>query len=127
MTAKALVFDDNGRLLLVINGNGGHELPGGGMEHGESFMDCLHREVEEELHAQIARVGEICCVYTQRSAHGNVPVVRIAAVTELVNHDFRPDDTIVDYLFVTKDEFLTLDMSCEGNIQDFTDTIWKEN
>lgn len=127
MTAKALVFDDANRLLLVINDDGGHELPGGGMEHGESFLDCLHREAEEELHAQIARVGEIRCVYTQRSMHSNVPVVRIAAVVELVNHDFKPDDTIVDYRFVTKKEFLALDMRSEGNVQDFADTIWEEN
>ena len=47
--ARAVIFDDHGRVLLIRRGDN-HQwaLPAGGMEPGESVTDCMTREVWEE-------------------------------------------------------------------------------
>ena len=47
--ARAVVFDDSGRILLIRRGdNKLWALPAGGMEPGESVTECMEREVWEE-------------------------------------------------------------------------------
>ena len=47
--ARAVVFDDQGRILLIRRGdNKQWALPAGGMEPGESVTECMAREVWEE-------------------------------------------------------------------------------
>ena len=47
--ARAVLFDDQGRILLIRRGDN-HQwaLPAGGMEPGESVTECMAREVWEE-------------------------------------------------------------------------------
>ena len=47
--ARAVLFDDTGRILLIRRGdNHMWALPAGGMEPGESVTECMEREVWEE-------------------------------------------------------------------------------
>ena len=47
--ARAVIFDDRGRILLIRRGdNHMWALPAGGMEPGESVTGCMAREVWEE-------------------------------------------------------------------------------
>jgi len=47
--ARAVVRDSEGRILFVRRrDNGQWGMPGGSQELGESILDCLKREVEEE-------------------------------------------------------------------------------
>lgn len=47
--ARAVLFDDQGRILLIRRGdNKQWALPAGGMEPGESVTECMAREVWEE-------------------------------------------------------------------------------
>jgi len=54
VSIKARVTDDQGRILVVRENENYFELPGGGMDHGETVHSCLKREMNEEL----AYVGE---------------------------------------------------------------------
>lgn len=49
VSIKALVFDEHQHLLLVQEDSGVWDLPGGRMEHGESFHAALLRECQEEM------------------------------------------------------------------------------
>lgn len=49
VSIKALIFDRHQHLLLVQEDSGIWDLPGGRMEHGESFHEALLRECEEEM------------------------------------------------------------------------------
>lgn len=46
---KGLVFDEEGKLMLLKEPAGTWDLPGGRMEHGENFEQALQRECQEEL------------------------------------------------------------------------------
>lgn len=52
---RALAFTDAGEMLLV-EGDTGFQLPGGGVEAGESPTEALHRELWEEAAATIGSV-----------------------------------------------------------------------
>jgi 8-oxo-dGTP diphosphatase len=60
-----LIFDDNGRVLLVQRTNppqaGLWHIPGGRLEPGESLADCCRREIQEET-GLLARPGPIVAV-----------------------------------------------------------------
>jgi 8-oxo-dGTP diphosphatase len=56
VSVKALIFDADGRLLVVQEPDGFWELPGGGWEHGETLRGCLTRELAEELGAELESV-----------------------------------------------------------------------
>ncbi|BCB81116.1 hypothetical protein GCM10022251_67140 [Phytohabitans flavus] len=55
--ARATVFDDQGRLLLIRRRDNGYwDIPAGAMELGESIADCAVREVYEETGIRAAEV-----------------------------------------------------------------------
>lgn len=58
LTARAVVFDMNGRIaLLHVTHEGYHKLPGGGVEAGEDITESLRRECREEIGCEIL-IGE---------------------------------------------------------------------
>lgn len=60
----ALIFNDEGKLLLTLRGEkaknerGKWEIPGGAVDFGETFAQAIAREVKEELDIEI-NVGEM--------------------------------------------------------------------
>ncbi|HSA48571.1 MAG TPA: NUDIX hydrolase [Yinghuangia sp.] len=48
VSVKGVVFDDRDRVLLLRNPRREFELPGGRPEPGESYQQCVVREIEEE-------------------------------------------------------------------------------
>ena len=50
VTLKAVIFDDEGCILVVKeNGRDWWDTPGGGLEHGETIEQALTRELHEEV------------------------------------------------------------------------------
>ena len=63
VSAKALVKDAYGKLLFVEENEGnGFELPGGGIENGETAWHALERELAEELNAKLLSMSD-CPTY----------------------------------------------------------------
>lgn len=55
----------NNEILVLFEKYAGEDLvklPGGGLEYGEGTMECLHRELKEELNLRVKNVGHF---YTQ--------------------------------------------------------------
>ena len=50
VSVKALILDESReKFAIVLEDNGMWELPGGGLDWGESPQDCLKREIREEM------------------------------------------------------------------------------
>ncbi len=49
VSVKGFIYDDNGNVLVVEEKGDKWSLPGGGMDHGETPLDALKRELVEEL------------------------------------------------------------------------------
>lgn len=48
ISVKAVIKNASGQVLLVREKDGSWELPGGGLEHGETIKEALRREIAEE-------------------------------------------------------------------------------
>ena len=59
--AYGICFTDDGSIVLVENAPGMWQLPGGGIEAGESFEQALAREVIEEACARVLESEYIGC------------------------------------------------------------------
>jgi 8-oxo-dGTP diphosphatase len=71
--AAALIFNDDGQVLLVREGYGRqrYNLPGGVVEAGESPRDAVIREAREELMVDVV-VEELAAVYYWRGNHSGL-------------------------------------------------------
>jgi 8-oxo-dGTP diphosphatase len=127
VSIKALVFNDQNRLLVFQDNNGKYEMPGGGLEHGESLEEGLTRELYEEMRIEPDTIGDIKFVYSSQNDSG-VFKLRIAVDVTLKNHKFEPsDDDLVAARFVQRDEFLALPFQgSEKAVQDYVEQIWPD-
>ncbi|HEX7964014.1 MAG TPA: NUDIX hydrolase, partial [Candidatus Saccharimonadales bacterium] len=124
VSVKALVFDDQQR-LLVLNGEGGWEIPGGGMEHDEDYAACMQRELQEEIGVAVTAVGDEEFTY-RCSTQAGQPKIAIAATAKLASYDFKLEKGITEARFVTLEEFMQLTFQkSEDGVQSYVNRIWK--
>jgi 8-oxo-dGTP pyrophosphatase MutT (NUDIX family) len=124
VATRAVILDEQQRILVAQNHYGEYELPGGGWDYDEPFDVCLAREITEELGVEMADCGhEILCVYRGRNDYGMT--LRIAVRATLKSYDFKPAD-MASVQFVTKEEFLKLDFkpTADDGLQAYADVIW---
>ncbi len=58
VSAKAFIFNQYGAVLLVKEDDDDWDLPGGGVDHGETPQQAMQRELWEELGIAVDVVGE---------------------------------------------------------------------
>lgn len=95
LVTAAIIYQD-GKVLLTRRGPGEKlagfwEFPGGKIEHGETYQECLTREIKEELNLQI-EVGEVLTTSTYKYEHGEIHLIALEASIlsgkiELTVHD----------------------------------------
>lgn len=101
--AKALITDHD-RVLLIKERHGDGStfwtLPGGGVERGESFQECLRREIEEEIRCR-ATVGETVGRYVYH--HTSRPTTTVYVIFDAtLRSEPEPNRTerILDYAWL---------------------------
>ena len=125
VATRAIVLDEQQRLLVMRNHDGDYELPGGGWEYGETFEDCLRREIAEELGVELLDAEPtVLCTYRGEGRYSGM-ALRIAVRARLKSYDFRPVD-MAEALWVTREEFLDLNLApaAEDGLRQYADLIW---
>ena len=77
--ARAIIIDDQDRILLVKHTyTGGWHLPGGGVNHGESPIQAVIREIREETGLEVTQAPQLLGIYTSK-IHGvsDYPVIYV--------------------------------------------------
>ena len=124
VSLKAIILDDQKRLLLGQADNGHWEVPGGGWEYPETLEQGLRRELSEELDGQVNQIGDFQFLYKGMNPKGYM-VVYLAFTVTLKNLTFKLVDELSDTRFVTKDELLELEFDAdEALIKEHVDSIW---
>ena len=62
VSVKAVLLNRDGKVVLLLNEREEWELPGGQIQAGESSVECLVREIREELDVNI-QVGQLIDTY----------------------------------------------------------------
>lgn len=105
---RALVLDPEGRILLVRHSYlRGWHLPGGGVESGETAVDAIVREVEEEGGVRTVGAPRIVGLYSNHAnfANDNIAIYLIdrwtavdrkASANEIAEHGFFARDALPD-------------------------------
>ncbi len=66
-TVRGVVFDENKNVaLLPVTAQHYHALPGGGIEEGESWIEALRRECQEEIGVDVSVIQELGLVLEYR-------------------------------------------------------------
>lgn len=124
LALKALVVDDDGRILVAENVEHTYELPGGGWEYDETFEAALQRELQEEIGVAAASIGPIAFLFRGKSTQG-WQVARAAVRVKLASIRLTPGDDIIAARFVTREEFLGLSFDpADAEIVNYADQIW---
>lgn len=127
VSAKAIVFDADDRLLVFRDESGAWEIPGGGWDHNESYEECLRRELSEEVGVGITYIYSDIFCYRGTTIKG-FPKICIAARVTMDDKPLRPgSDDLVVARYVTKKEFLDLPFHPgEEPIKQYIGLLWPD-
>lgn len=120
VVAKGLVRDDAGQLLLLRERGDLWDLPGGGLEHGETIAACLEREFAEELNVGVVIDLASVKVYPTWNTKFDDPVLIVAYEVQLAGEPMRTVD-VEEFGYFTLDEVkkVELDSTLRPLIEDF--------
>ncbi len=127
VSVKALVFDDQRRVLVFKDHAGEWEVPGGGLDHGENYEEGIRRELREEVGAEAAQIGAELFSYPCTTQSGR-PKICIVLPVWLSAQELTTSDEVAEARFVTREEFVQLPFqNGEGEITDYADKIWPDS
>ena len=122
---KAMVFDDQHRLLVVQAEDKKWELPGGGLEHGEKERECVDREIQEELGVRVLSMSDVRWIFRGFNPDRQTHCLRLMVDAELESFDFTFGDGMVDARFVDPEAFMALDfVPDDASVVQHIDKIW---
>ena len=104
VSVKALILDDQRRFLLVKDIAGKWELPGGGLEHGESIEQGLRREVKEEMGLELSYITDTPdYFFTVFDRHTNEWICNAVYKTRVKDFNVTLTDECLEYRFFDKE------------------------
>lgn len=115
---KAVIVNDKGELLLVKEtGRDWWDIPGGGLDHGESIKEGLSRELFEEVGYQGDFEFEpLELSEPQILKNRNLVQVRMTFLVMPANLNFKPGDDGDEVAFMNVDTFKDSELRTEQEI-----------
>jgi 8-oxo-dGTP diphosphatase len=127
VSTKAIIKDEDGKILLLQEANGQWDLPGGGLEQGEKPEDAVAREVAEETGYAVSSVSEQPVAFWTVTRPGSSTTKWFAFVAYDVSAagDFNPtedtNDAAVAWKFVSPED--AIDMTLHPNARRYFETL----
>jgi len=122
ISLKAVIINDDGQVLIVKeSGRDWWDIPGGGLDHGESIKDTLTRELREE----VGFVGNfdykvILAEDPRLMLNFNLYQTRITFAVKPDNFNFEPGDDGDEIRFINPDDFKDSDLANEQKIYEYS-------
>lgn len=109
VSVKALLLDDaRKKFAIILEDNGWWELPGGGLDWGESPEACLRREIREEMGLTVTEVGALPCYYLLGRNMKGVWTLNLIFETKVRDLSFTPSAECQELRFVSPEEVESL-------------------
>ncbi|MCA9363175.1 NUDIX hydrolase [Candidatus Kaiserbacteria bacterium] len=104
VSVKALVLNETkDKFLVCQEDNGRWELPGGGLDFGQSVADEMKREIKEEMGLEVKRMADNPCYFiTAKMTRSEGWCVNVLFEVELVSLDFTPSNECQAIRFINK-------------------------
>jgi 8-oxo-dGTP diphosphatase len=113
---QGIVVDTDGRILLIRENNNYWDILGGGLDHGEDPIECLKREVQEEMGLTVTSASQApkYFITAQRPDNG-VYIANIIYQIELADLNFTPSEECEELRFCSLADMA--DMQLQPNVQ----------
>lgn len=121
LSAKSLIVNDEGNIFVVKeSGRGWWDLPGGGMEHGETIKGCIARELYEEVSLTGSFTYETLLVEDARMLRrANLWQVRLTFVVKPEEMVFAPGEDGDEVAFLKPEYFKQSDTITDQKIYEY--------
>ena len=119
VSIKGLISDEQNRFLLMQEANGFWDLPGGGMDHGESPAVCLRREIKEEMGLEIVSMDKAPSFFFASTNPKGQPIVNAVYKISLTNLNFAASEECMAIRFFSVPDIKKLHQQMYPNILDF--------
>src|SRR3989344_7738589 len=90
------------------------QFPGGELEFGETFLECLHREVREELNLKIRNPVPIPYIYEARRHDWHGILISFLCSMAEDNPNIKLDAEASEYAWMSKKEIMNLKNTLSG-------------
>lgn len=112
ISAKALIYNAEWKVLLCREESGLWDFPGGWLDHGEYVETCIKRELYEEMGLKVMHICSTPKVFV--TAHKPKSTSRpwisnICYEVQVQDFEFTPSDECVEIWFFSPQEILELD------------------
>ena len=104
VSVKALIRDKTNRFLLVREDNGFWELPGGGLDFGESPAEGIKREIWEEMKLKTTFISPQPCYFFTIKNHKDVFIANVIYEVGLASFDFQVTKECEEIRFFSPEE-----------------------
>ena len=104
------IVKDNKLLFVRERGKKGYILPGGRLKKGENEIDCIRRELKEELNVSLISAKYLFTKKFRKSVYDGLPVTVKIYLTK-IKGDLNPSREIVEYKWIGREEmnkFITM-------------------
>lgn len=105
VSVKGLILNETRKkFAIILEDNGLWELPGGGLNHGESPEECLKREIKEEMGLTVTEVSSYPSYFLVGKNIKGRWSVNIVFEIKVKDLNFTPSDECLEIKFVSPEE-----------------------
>ena len=105
VSMKALILDEaRTKFAIILENNGWWELPGGGLDWGETPASCIKRELREEMGLTVIEVSSLPSYYLIGKNMRDNWTLNLVFETKVQDLNFTPSDECQEIRFVSPEE-----------------------